>query len=170
MIIGSGQIIQSVSETQIRVKLYQKYAELAQVDNKELQKNQEQSRYQDYIETSTIDGKYDKNDYERVLEKFKSMDSNIRMHEQQHAALSGTSSPIEYSYQLGPDGKMYANGGSVRLDTSLPNNPDAASVKLDSIKKSATSSGSDMSGADATIAISANLMKAKLQLQDNNQQ
>jgi hypothetical protein len=90
------------------------------------------------------------------------MDSQVRAHEQLHASLSETTAPIQYNYQMGPDGKMYATGGSVRLDTSLPDDPEAASAKLDEIKKSASSSGSDMSLADGTIAIQANLMKARL--------
>lgn len=166
MIIGTGQITQSQSETQIRVKLYEKYAELAELDNKELKKAQESNQVKDYIETSTVDGKYDKNDYERVLEKFKAMDSQVKSHEQLHASLANTTTPIQYNYQMGPDGKMYATGGSVRLDTSLPNDPEAATNKLDQIKKSASSAGSDMSGADATIAIQANLMKARLELEN----
>jgi hypothetical protein len=69
---------------------------------------------------------------------------------------------------MGPDGKMYATGGSVRLDTSMPDDPKAAAAKLDELKKSATSSGNDMSSADSNIAIQANLMKMKLQLQEEN--
>ena len=168
MIIGTGQIIQNQSETQIRVKLYEKYAELNKAQNQDIEKAQQQNRYQDYIDSSTVDGKYDKNDYERVLDKFQSMDSKVRSHEQTHASLANTTTPIQYNYQMGPDGKMYATGGSVRLDTSMPSDPEAAANKLDSIKRSASSSGSDMSGADSSIAISANLMKAKLSIQDNN--
>jgi hypothetical protein len=167
MIIGTGQIIQNQSETQIRVKLYEKYAQLNEIDNKELKKAQESNQVKDYIETSTLDGKYDKNDYERVLDKFKSMDSQVKAHEQLHASLANTTTPIQYNYQMGPDGKMYATGGSVRLDTSMPNDPEAAANKLDQIKKSASSAGSDMSSADATIAIQANLMKARLELNNN---
>ena len=158
MIIGDAQI----TESEVRVKLYEKYSQLAKVDKEELQKTSEKNQFKDYIESNTVDGKYDKNDYERVLEKFKSMDSQVRSHEQNHASLANTTTPIQYNYQMGPDGKMYATGGSVRLDTSMPSDPEAAANKLEQLKKSATSAGSDMSSADSTIAIQANLMKARL--------
>lgn len=164
MIIGTGKIVQDGSETQLRVKLYQKYAQLNKIDQESVSKTQEQNQYKDYIESSTIDGKYDKNDYERVLEKFKSMDTQVKAHEQAHASLTNTTTPIQYNYQMGPDGKMYATGGSVRLDTSIPDDPKAASLKMDELKKSASSVGAQMSSADSNIAISANLMKARLEL------
>jgi hypothetical protein len=164
MIIGSGH----ATESEIRIRLYDKYAQLGSIDKKENQDELLKNAQQDYFDSDTVAGKYDKNDYERVLDKFKSMDSNVRSHEQTHASLTGTTAPIQYNYQMGPDGKMYATGGSVRLDTSMPDDPKAAAAKLDELKKSATSSGNDMSSADSNIAIQANLMKMKLQLQEEN--
>ena len=160
MIIGTAEVTQST----VYVKLSQKYAELASEDKK-IEKESLDKQKQDYIEVGT--NNYDKNDYEKVLDKFKNTDSNIRGHEQAHAASGTTTTPIQYNYQQGPDGKMYAVGGHVRLDTSIPDDPKAASVKLDEIKRSATVS-SDMSGADANISIQANLMKMKLQLQSED--
>ena len=165
MIIGSGY----VTESSIRIKLYEKYAQLDSIDKKENQDSLLKSAKQDYFESGIVNGKYDKNDYERVLSKFKSIDANTRIHEQTHAILANTTTPIQYNYQMGPDGKMYAVGGNVRLDTSIPNNPKAAEQKLNELKKSATSPGGDMSLADSTIAISANLMKMKLQLQEQQE-
>ncbi len=159
MIIGTAQI----TESAIYVKLSQKYAELAKVDE-EVEEENFLKQKQDYIDIGG--NNYEKNDYERVLEKFKSSDANIRSHEQAHASLTTTTSSIQYNYQQGPDGKMYAVGGHVRLDTSMPDDPKAAVVKLDQIKKSATAN-SDMSGADASIAIGANLMKMRLRLETN---
>lgn len=162
MIIGSGY----TTESEIRIRLYDKYAQLGSIDKKENQDKLLKNAQQDYFDSDTISGKYDKNDYERVLEKFKSMDAQVRSHEQIHASLANTTTPIQYNYQMGPDGKMYATGASVRLDTSIPNDPKAAIQKMDELKKSATSSSSNMSLADSTIAIQANLMKMKLQLQE----
>lgn len=149
----------------IKVELSQKYAQLNKIDQENIN-NPSKEKYQDYFEESVVNGNLDKNDYERVLDKFRNMDAKVRMHEQTHASLSNTTSPIQYNYQMGPDGKMYAVGGSVRLDTSMPSDPKAAMNKLDSIINSSTSSGSSMSGADSSIAISANLMKMKLQIQE----
>jgi len=90
---------------------------------------------------------------------------NIRSHERAHASLATTIAPISYNYQQGPDGKMYAVGGHVKLDTSIPNDPKDAAAKMDKISKSA-SVNHDMSGADANIAMSANLMKMRLKLEN----
>ncbi len=158
MILGTAQITKST----IYVKLSEKYAQLNAVDAK-IENENLLSQKKDYIEVGT--NNFDKNDYERVLEKFKSIDANIRSHEQAHSSLTNTTTPIQYTYQVGPDGKLYATGGHVRIDTSIPNDPKAASAKLDQIKKSATANG-DMSSADGTIAIQANLMKMKLQIQN----
>lgn len=59
---------------------------------------------------------------------------------------------------MGPDGKLYATGGNVRLDTSLPKDEGAALAKLNELQK-ASSSPSGLSGADAQIARTANLNK-----------
>ena len=156
MIIGTAQITQSA----IHVKLSEKYAQLAKIDD-ETESESFLKIKQDYIDIGG--NNYEKNDYERVLEKFKSSDANIRGHEQLHSSLTATTSPIQYNYQQGPDGKMYAVGGHVRLDTSIPDDPKAAMAKLDKIAKSATANN-DMSGADASIAIGAKLMKMRLSL------
>lgn len=153
-----------LSESILRTELNNKYAQLNKID-KDNALNNDFKTYNDYFEESIIDGKYDKNDYERVLDKFRNKDSEIRLHEQTHTSLTGTISSIQYSYQMGPDGKMYAVGGSVRLDTSIPSDTNAAINKLDSIISSATSSGANMSAADSSIATSANLMKMRLNFQ-----
>ena len=151
----------------IKAELSQKYAQLNKIDQESIT-NPKNQKYNDYFEQSVVNGNLDKNDYERVLEKFKNMDAKVRAHEQTHASLTNTTTPIQYNYQMGPDGKMYAVGGSVRLDTSIPNDPKAAINKLDSLISSSTSSGLSMSEADSNIAISANLMKMKLQIQEES--
>jgi len=145
------------STAQLQIQLTQKLGELDSVDKEEIQ-----SKFQknDYVDLSN-EGKYDKNDYQRVLDKFKSSDSRVRTHEQAHTANGQTTTPISYKYQAGPDGKIYAVGGEVRLDTSLPSDPKAAAFKLSQIQKSA-SAPSGLSGADAQISIQANLNKMLL--------
>mgnify|MGYP000049342510 CR=1 FL=1 len=148
------------NESQLYLQLAQKLGEKDSVNKKDIQSS--------FLKVDIVDitgeNKYDKNDYQRVLEKFKNSDSSIRTHEQAHAANGNTTTPIAYKYQVGPDGKMYAVGGEVRLDTSLPDDPKAAAFKLGHIQR-ASSAPSDMSGADANIAIQANLNKMLLQLQ-----
>lgn len=62
---------------------------------------------------------------------------------------------------MGPDGKLYATGGHVRFDTSMPSNPVEAKLKLDELQK-ASSAPEGLSGADSSIAITANLNKMLL--------
>lgn len=135
-------------------QLAQKKAQLAQIDKEDLEK----STFEKNDSVSFGEENYDENDYARVLNKFKNRDSEVKIHEQIHASNAPTTSAISYNYQVGPDGKLYAMGGSVRFDTSIPQNEESAKVKLEQLKD-ASSSVSGMSGADAQIAQSANLNK-----------
>ncbi|RXJ86447.1 putative metalloprotease CJM1_0395 family protein [Arcobacter sp. CECT 8985] len=144
----------NLTTSTIYQQIAQKKAELSSLDKKDLQK----SAFEKSDTVNISDTKYDENDYARVLNKFKNLDSDIRAHEQTHASLANTRGAINYNYQVGPDGKLYATGGHVRLDTSLPQDEDAAMAKLEKIKKAA--SGPDgLSAADASITRAANLNK-----------
>ena len=149
-----------MSINQIYSQLSSKYSQLNKIEKAE---EVEATQRRDYIEQSSGIDKYDEKDFAKVLEKFKQTDTNIRSHEQIHASIGHTTAPIAYTYQKGPDGKMYAVGGSVRLDTSIPNDPKAAAFKLDMLQKAA-SGPTDSSAADNTIAAQSNLNKILLQL------
>jgi len=155
---------ENISVNQLYAKLSAKYEELHKV--KESQKV-DNSRFKDYIETGLVDKNYDEIDFARVVEKFRSKDAEIRTHEQAHASIGHTTTPISYSYQQGPDGKMYAIGGSVRFDTSIPDDPKAAAFKLDMLQKAA-SGPAQMSGADGVIATQSNLNKILIDLKGEN--
>ena len=127
------------------------------IDKKELEK----STFEKSDSTNPI-SKYDEKDYERVLNRFKSSDMETRNHEQLHASLGTTTTPIRYDYQMGPDGKLYAIGGNVRFDTSIPKDKDEAIQKLDELQK-ASSSPEGLSRADSSIAQAANLNKMLIQ-------
>lgn len=154
----------SQSSSLIYQELAQKRAELSNIDKKELEKSTQES----YDKVNISDNKYDEKDYERVLSKFKELDSQTKIHEQTHAAGAATTAPINYNYQVGPDGKLYATGGSVRFDTSIPKDEGSANVKLEQLKD-ASSSVDNLSSADAQIARTANLNKLLLQSQELNQ-
>ncbi len=151
------------SKSQIYTQLAKKIGELNAIDKKDIQSKFDKK---DIVDISNSKN-YDKNDYLRVLEKFKNSDSRIRNHEQAHVASGTATTPISYKYQMGPDGKMYAVGGEVRLDTSIPDDPKAAAFKLKQIQE-ASNAPSDMSGADAQISIQANLNKMLLLSQGKN--
>jgi len=151
---------ENISLNQLQHKLSVKYAQLAKAKEQE---SIESTEKKDYIEMSTTTENQDEKDFARVLQKFKNKDAEIRTHEQAHASIGHTTSPISYNYQEGPDGKMYAVGGSVRLDTSIPDDPNAAMLKLDMLQKAASAS-INPSSADNAISSQANLNKMVLQL------
>lgn len=146
-----------LSASTIYAQLAQKKSELASIDKKEFEK----SAFEKKDKVVLGEKNYDESDYSRVVEKFKSKDKEIRNHEQIHANLGKSSSPINYNYQMGPDGKLYAMGGYVKLDVSMPTDPKAAMAKIEQIKK-ASSSPNDLSTADLGIAQTANLNKMLL--------
>ena len=131
-----------------------KKSELSAIDKKEEQK----SLFEKNDTVNITNSEVDENDYQRVLEKFKALDSKTRAHEQQHAAAGDTKGAISYNYQVGPDGKLYATGGHVKLDTSIPNDPEAALAKLEKLSNAA-GAPSELSSADAAISRAANLNK-----------
>ena len=148
----------NISIDQLQNKLSQKFAQLRKLEQEDHVKNINSSDYYDQSSTNITSFQTDENDFQRVLNKFKHSDANIQSHEQTHASIGRTTAPISYTYQEGPDGKMYAIGGHVKLDTSIPDDPKAALFKLDQIKR-ASLGPSDVSGADIGIASQVNLNK-----------
>lgn len=154
----------NISLTQLYSKLNQKQGELQKLKND--QAKEETVAKKDFYDA--VSKNYDPQDFQRVLEKFKTKDAQIKAHEQAHAANAPTVGGISYNYQQGPDGKMYAVGGSVRLDVSIPQDPKSAELKLEQLKKSALSP-SNPSGADLSIASQANLNKMLIQSKEETQ-
>lgn len=153
----------NMSISQLYAKLSEKQAQLQKIENKEALGKVDQTSKGDFYDNSSPSGNYDEQDFARVLQKFKNKDAQIKSHEQVHATIGATTSPISYVYQQGPDGKMYAVGGSVRFDVSIPKDPEAAQLKLDQIKRAA-SSASDPSAADMAISSQANMNKLLIQI------
>ena len=67
------------------------------------------------------------------VEKLKKIDQEVRTHEQAHKNSGGIyASSASFSFQVGPDGKRYAVGGEVSIDTSpVKDDPEATIAKLD---------------------------------------
>ena len=89
-------------------------------------------------------------------------DREVRAHEQAHAALGGqyTSAP-SYTYQRGPDGRLYAVAGEVKIDTSpIPNDPEATLEKAELIQRAALGVA-EPSPADRAAAADARAMAAE---------
>jgi len=108
---------------------------------------------------------------QRVVAKLKQLDREVRIHEQAHAAAAGQyaiGGPI-YHYEKGPDGRRYAIGGEVRLDTApIPGEPEATIAKMQQIRAAAMAPA-DPSGQDQRVAEQARNIEA-LARRDQNAQ
>ncbi len=74
-----------------------------------------------------------------VVRELAARDREVRAHEQAHAAVGGSiAGAANFSYPRGPDGRQYAVGGEVSIDTSpVPNNPEATIRKAQQIRRAA---------------------------------
>ncbi len=79
-------------------------------------------------------------DERREVEELKKRDAEVRRHEQAHKAAAGghAKGGPTFSYQTGPDGRQYAVGGEVQIDTSaVSGDPDATIRKMRQIQRAA---------------------------------
>lgn len=99
----------------------------------------------------------------KQLDKLKSRDKEVRSHEQAHLSAAGSYAigGASFSFQSGPDGKRYAIGGEVSIDTSpIANDPKATLQKAEIIKRAALAPASP-SDQDRRIAAQATKMAAQ---------
>jgi hypothetical protein len=97
-----------------------------------------------------------------VVEELSKRDREVRAHEMAHkAAGAGLTGPASYSYQRGPNGRLYAVEGSVKIDVSpVPNDPRATLEKAQQIQQAALAP-SQPSNADRQVASAASAMAAE---------
>lgn len=99
----------------------------------------------------------------RIVQELKQRDQEVRAHEQAHTAVGGAYviGGAAYTYQVGPDGKRYATGGEVSIDTSeVPNNPEATIQKMAQVRRAAMAP-KDPSAADRRVAAVASKKEAE---------
>ena len=106
----------------------------------------------------------------KQVAKLKKQDAEVRRHEQAHLAAAGPygkGSP-QYEYKEGPDGKKYAVGGHVGIDTAEIEGDPEATLKKARIIKRAASAPTEPSQQDRKVAREAEQMakKAERQLQE----
>jgi hypothetical protein len=93
----------------------------------------------------------------RILDQLRSRDSHVRSHEAAHVGAGGryVRGGASFSYQTGPDGRQYAVGGEVGIDTSpIPGKPAETAEKM-RVVRAAALAPSDPSAADLSIAAAA---------------
>ena len=105
----------------------------------------------------------------RKVAALKARDRQVREHERAHQIAGGhyASSPT-YRTVRGPDGKSYAVGGEVRIDTSVvPNNPEATIRKMQTVKRAALAP-QEPSSADRAVAAEADakIVRARQEIQE----
>lgn len=109
---------------------------------------------------------------QQLLRELSALDREVRQHELSHAAAGGQyAGAPTFEYQRGPDGRLYAVGGEVSIDTSpVPNDPEATLEKAEVILRAALAVA-DPSPQDRAIAARAAAMaaEARAELAQQNQ-
>ncbi|MGY3916646.1 putative metalloprotease CJM1_0395 family protein [Aeromonas australiensis] len=99
---------------------------------------------------------------EQLVKELAERDQEVRTHEQAHQMVGGeyASSPT-YQFTLGPDGKRYATGGEVQIDTSeVPGDPAATISKMQQVRAAALAPA-EPSAQDLAVARSAAASEAR---------
>lgn len=100
---------------------------------------------------------------QKQIDELKSRDREVKTHEQAHIAAGGSyvKGGASYDYQTGPDGKQYAVGGSVNIDTSpVDGDPEATIAKAQVVIKAALAPA-EPSGQDQKVASAARQMMSE---------
>lgn len=100
---------------------------------------------------------------EKQVRKLKQRDAEVRRHEQAHKSAAGgnaTGAPT-FEYQTGPDGKRYAVGGEVSIDTSAVSGDSQATIqKMQQVRRAALAPAQP-SGQDRAVAAQAQAAEQK---------
>jgi hypothetical protein len=102
---------------------------------------------------------------QRVVAELKATDARVHAHEAAHLAAAGglARGGASFTYQRGPDGKAYAVGGEVPIDTSgVSGDPRATLAKALRIQQAALAPA-DPSPQDRAVAAAAAAMAAQAQ-------
>ncbi|TKI69098.1 hypothetical protein FCU45_08250 [Sulfurimonas crateris] len=129
-------------------------------DKEKLEKEQEQKKSQENSSTEQLS-----EDEKRLVQDLKSRDAEVKTHEAAHqAAGGGMTGAASYSYQQGPDGRMYAIGGEVSISIPSGTTPQE-SMRNAQQAIAAAMAPADPSGQDFAVASSAMVMLMKAQQQ-----
>jgi hypothetical protein len=107
----------------------------------------------------------------RQISDLRIRDQEVRSHELAHLAAAGgiAKGGPTFDYQRGPDGKLYAVGGEVQIDTSgVPGNPEATLQKAEQIQRAALAPAQP-SAQDRSVAVAAAAMAAEARAEISSQ-
>lgn len=87
------------------------------------------------------------------LAKMQQRDQQVRQEEKAHVAVAGDlAGPISYTYQLGPDGRQYAVGGSVSVQAQTVSGDPAEAKRLSGRMATAANAATNPSAQDFATA------------------
>ncbi len=113
---------------------------------------------------AALDDSQQSSEQQEEVDSLKERDQEVRAHENAHKQAAGpyAQGGIVYEYETGPDGKQYAVGGHVSIDTSKESTPEATMRKAQTIK-SASLAPNQPSSADQEVARKADEMMREAQ-------
>lgn len=96
------------------------------------------------------------------VQRLKRRDREVRAHERAHMAAGAgvVQGGASFTFTRGPDGKMYAVGGEVKIDTSAENDPDQTIRKMQQVKRAALAPA-EPSGTDRSVAARAGQIESR---------
>lgn len=98
----------------------------------------------------------------REIAKLALRDREVRAHEAAHAATGGQfAGAPSLSYKKGPDGRSYATGGEVSIDTSVVSGDPQATLQKAQIIRAAALAPNQPSAQDMRIAAKASVMASR---------
>ncbi len=116
------------------------------------------------------DGKELTDEQQQVIRELQARDREVRAHEAAHSAAGGSlSGGMSFSYQTGPDGRRYAVGGEVSIDTGKERDPQATIAKMRQVIAAALAPANP-SSQDRAVAAAARATMAEAQRQVTEQQ
>jgi hypothetical protein len=112
------------------------------------------------------DGKTLSAEQARAVSELQVTDAKVRAHEAAHIAAGAglVRGGATYEMQKGPDGKMYAVGGEVSIDTSGEKNPEATVLKMQRVIAAALAPA-DPSPQDRSVAAAASQRMQKAMME-----
>lgn len=119
--------------------------------------------------SKSIEGELTESEIE-LVQQLKARDAEVRAHELAHAAVGGKyAGAPTYTFKTGPDGRRYAVGGEVSIDTSKERTPEETIEKA-RIIRAAANAPAEPSAQDRRVAALAAQMSLEAQSELQQQQ
>ncbi|GAB6040420.1 hypothetical protein JCM17961_10940 [Endothiovibrio diazotrophicus] len=102
----------------------------------------------------------------KQVEELKARDQEVRTHESAHKSAGGqyVRGSASFTYQTGPDGKRYAIGGEVKIDTGKEDDPQKTLEKAEAIRRAAMAPA-EPSNKDRQVAADAARMATEARME-----